>query len=273
MKGILGVLLVCLVAFVSNTGCEQLEVQKPFECDTAYVRINNPSDKFAVIYGYRSPNSRDTLFPGESFVSKHVGVSNNTVYSFMMYTKDGGFTVDVDECYKEIDAVNGYENLTSLCNNGRFDPYSGETDVDCGGNCKKCPTLVMPCNVAENYVDFTAISGLGADDDNLFSSRIESISYPVITNFELNNGVNFRVTIYLDSLPNTTRKLITGTENQQIRLILNTRTGAYYVFDGQELYFVKISNGKYKLSFCDLDFYGGFANKHVLANGNMEFEY
>ncbi len=267
------VLMLISLILITNSSCEKFAEEKPFNCDTAYVVINNPSDSLTVIFGYNTNILSDTIHPGGSFVSKYYGISNTSKEIFTMFTEDGGFTVEVSQCNMEFNAINGYVNLKNHCYDGRFQPKLGELNTDCGGYCNPCPALILPCTVAENYVNFTAISGLGANDASLSYTSLDAASGPIINEYELSSGASFRVTFYLDSLPKKTRKFITGTDDHNARLILNLSTGTYIGYENQELYFVKKPNGEFKLSFCDLGFFGGFANKEVRASGNMDFDY
>ena len=72
----------------------------------------------------------------------------------------------MESCNEEAECECFGANLTKFCNNGLFDPTSGENNVDCVGNCRPCEEFVDLC---ELYKDSITIADQMADNAALTS--------------------------------------------------------------------------------------------------------
>ncbi|HAW21306.1 MAG TPA: hypothetical protein DCX14_14085 [Flavobacteriales bacterium] len=244
------------------------------DCPEAVLCVRNNSSDQLVIYSWNSSVVGDTIFPGEcataTFSDVHIEydaagnvVSSNT-YNTTFQTNGAGYSYQITECEMEVEAPGGYWNPKQDCDNGVFEPWTGELDTDCGGYCNPCPFPNLGCSPQADYIDWDLFSDEGLSSSGTYEG---SFSETTETDFTFDGfGYEMKATYNVDKLPNKTRRFVVGNLDHQISIRYNRGWGFWYANEGQDVYIIKREDGTMHLVFCDLE----FTKDNVTATGTAD---
>jgi len=236
-----------------------IELDSPeIDCDYASLCIKNPSSEYVIPYSWGSSSSSyfdDTLWPGDcalleaTNVTKGGGNSENVSFKTI-----GGITnYKWDQCRQQYDAEIGFVDLKADCDNGEFNPESGELDTDCGGWCDPCGKFNLNCILPNEAIEFPNSTYLNENlSGGYFSQHLDNIE----VTFYFLNSIG---TAYFDifKMPKQSRKFIIGPQLNQVRFVYNTgqfRQEYYSANYEQEMYLTKLGPKKWILEFCNIEF-------------------
>lgn len=249
------------------------------ECDEATICVRNTSEDQFVIYGWNTNLTPDTLFPGECAIQtvedvrveydRAGNVVSSSTSAVTFQTGGAGYVYLIDQCYIEVEAPGGYWDPRQDCDNGKFDPSSGELDTDCGGYCDDCPDPSLSCTPEPNYIDW---EGLFAADASLsHSDYAQFFTYSHDAKFTLSNGFELEATFRVSKMPSGTRRFEIGNLDHEMTLKYNEGWGFWYADEGQDVYLYKDPDGSYRMVFCDLSFTKD--NTTVTASADLALEH
>ncbi len=253
-------LIFSFLLVIAITSCRKGDYQDE-ECDNAQINLcNNTTDKIFV-YGWGTNYVADTLFPGECdlkdmgyFSVKYTwngDIAETTKSNITLYSPGGTVSLGVTSCYWEYNPSN-YQDI-AFCYNGVFDHEDDEHDTDCGGKCKPCNEVVIPCSTALEEDVFT----LGNTRHSVSSSfNIGSVDSKEWIQFTLYNGETVNFTMPRNQTPLQSKRFIIGDKFWETSVWFADRSGfiRYDALDSQSVYYMVDSLGTESLRFCDVDF-------------------
>lgn len=279
-------LFLLLILISISVSCKNNK--KDVECNNARICVRNTSATHYIPYRWEGSNAsgvfEDTLAPGECaykdgfrVLIKHnmFGDETSRDVQTIGFNCNGSVSYyEVDACEKEFAADCYGLDLKGKCNNGVFDPATGESDVDCGGHCDTKCDLPNPCVETVNLFR----PGYFMGEEQSVSEGNGTIGTDRVNlDFWISFGKSIRLTLYEDSLPTTSRKFVVNSKRHGIIATYNSsHTTEWQADSGQFFYLMKMDHDKWEVDFCNVSFRANYAfGQHsdtALASGRLSFK-
>lgn len=234
---------------------------KDVNCDIAYLNVYNNHPTKAVVFKWITEQKWDTIMPGETTTATAENVKveyaidgsiTSISTSYIDFETDGAtYTYRFEKCDETINAPGGFIQLDANCDNGEYNPETGELDTDCGGFCVPCTPPTFTCSTNTNQITWNS----GFTADNLSSTRIDS-GFTMNITFSLQRSL-LKAIINHTSLPTETKRFDIGVLPHQMILSYSKGYSSYEADENQSVYIVKDANGEYFLQYCDITFSDG----------------
>ena len=179
----------------------------------------------------------------------------------------------LDEYDEWLGESENFDPFAEGCENGSYDFYDGEGDIDCGGNCEPC-VFDTPClNVNQDmFIQNSAETNYDAGTSSLNSDN------ELVYRFAESDGGLNSLTISIDSiaLRSNQRRLETTeyyerASERKITMSFNSYfNGSFYANDSHEVFIEEKNNQSY-LTFCNVEFYS-FNGLDFIASGSFKLE-
>lgn len=261
-----------VIALLVLNGCKKPE---DVHCDIATLNIHNNSATQAVVFHWNTEQNWDTIMPGETtsasiedlkieYAADGSIISKSTEIIYFE-TSGATYAYEFTLCDETINAPGGFVDLSEDCDNGVYNPESGELDVDCGGFCSPCNAPSFPCTINENEVTWDIF---GLPDGSLYSTKI-TIGHSIEIDFSLDNA-SLSADIDETELPTNTKRYDIGNLPHQMKIHYSKGFSSYSADHGQHVYVVKDANGEFFLKYCDLTFSDGSISFTGSANLSLD---
>jgi len=248
---------------------------KPKEdCNEGQICLTNSSSTNTKFFYWFTSDQLITLAPGNKICNQTGPVKivstlgGNQEATFGSYSCVDGTSVShlMESCNEEAECECFGENLTKFCDNGLFDPTSGENNVDCGGNCRPCDEFVDLCELYKDSITMDDQMGDNAALTSIFGRRVSG-NY-IEMRFEFNSSGPFfnnrtailTARIHADSLPLESRIYTIGSGQEELSLIydrgiVSSSKDYWYSDTSQTVQLIKTVNGVWRLNLCNISFH------------------
>lgn len=280
------VLLLCI-------GCS-----KSVECDQSRVCIVNNSNTHTqtFYYGFTQqdiilePNKRVCLDAGNVKILGEArgGNGHNTYATYQCVDENPkNVTHQMKSCYETIVCECSGVYKSEFCNNNRFDPHSGEQDVDCGGYCEPCAPFKDQCTLYQDSISVPEKMGESSRIKKVTGEHWVESDKGIELSFYFEPQKDFlgytrnsslKAKLHLKKMPKESRIFKTGNYDHDISLTFETwaynNTYPDWVADtGQTVVLIKTENGSWKLNLCSMLFVNPTARtpESAMVQGQFSF--
>ncbi|MBL4716248.1 MAG: hypothetical protein JKX95_06390 [Bacteroidia bacterium] len=152
------------------------------------------------------------------------------------------------------------------CSNGIQDQF--ELDVDCGGSCESCGTIVAPCSSDSNTASLTSFSTLNVTYTN---GEVDRYDYEITCNasegdiiFRFENGRPTEDRAY--RIISSTSFWSDNLDSEGKIKMCKGFSGCFYSSSGK-LYVEMIGDSSFAIKFCDVEFGGDQTSGDFTGSG------
>lgn len=249
-----------------------------FHCDTAILCIRNTDAERPIVYSWGSRLLGDTLWPGDCAIFKAADIYktydsrgnevSSSISTVFFYTNNDTYVYDLDKCYVEHEAAGGFVDLKANCNNNKFDPISGELDIDCGGFCGPCGPPDLPCSRQPDHLTWDILGIPEGSSPFTYADYGHDYVEAVFNFSQFDLYAEFQIT----ELPKQNRRFNIGDYPHEVQIRYNPGFYYWYAQAGGFVYLIYNGDETWNLEFCDLEFYEHNTSSTAHASASLTFE-